>query len=312
MITWFIILLQFAPVDPPTENEIMYARFNRRQLLQCSGLAAIASTPVFRTMAADKDRRFQVGACDWSLGKRHDLAALKVAEAIGLDGVQVSFGDPQAQNDLRKQSVRDAYAAESTRLGVRVASLAMGVLNQRPYASDADAERWVSDCIGVMAKMRQRVVLLAFFGKGNIKDNAAAQKEVVRRLKKVAPQAEKSGVVLGLETRLNATEHLRILDAVGSPAVQVYYDVANMHQGGYDIYSELEQLGADRICEIHTKEYNHLLGQGEVDFPRVKQVLDKINWTGWLIIESATVKGKSLEACYKENQQYLRSLFPTT
>ena len=118
-------------------------------------------------------------------------------------------------------------------------------------------------------------------------------------------------MILGLETYLNAQEHIRILDAVGSAAVQVYYDVCNMHQSGYDIYQEIRQLGRDRICEVHAKENGHLLGQGQIDFPKVKLALDDIDWTGWLIIEGATVKSKSLEECYTENQRYLRSVFPT-
>jgi sugar phosphate isomerase/epimerase len=54
-----------------------------------------------------------------------------------------------------------------------------------------------------------------------------------------------------------------------------------------------------------------LLGKGKIDFPKVKQALDDIGWTGWLVIESATVKSKPLVECYSENQQYLRSVFPT-
>jgi hypothetical protein len=37
-------------------------------------------------------------------------------------------------------------------------------------------------------------------------------------LKKVAPKAEKNGVVLGVESWMNAEEHIRIVDEVASPA----------------------------------------------------------------------------------------------
>ena len=59
------------------------------------------------------------------------------------------------------------------------------------------------------------------------------------------------------------------------------------------------------------KEIGNLLGKGQVDFPRVKEAIDDIGYTGWLIIEGATVKGKSLVECYQENRKYLRSIFPT-
>ncbi len=289
---------------------MIHVKLNRRQALAAAG-ASLALSPVLGALAAEENRLFKIGACDWSLGHRQDIAALEVAKQIGLDGVEVSFDEVGARYDLRKPEVRREYLDACRRLDVEITSLAMGVLNRKPYASDPDAEQWVVDCIEVMPKLNQRVVLLAFFGKGNLKDKPDAQKEVIRRLKKAAPGAEKAGVVLGIESTLNAEEHLRILDAVGSSAVQVYYDVANMHYAGYDIYQEIRRIGRERICQVHAKERGALLGQGEIDFPKVKAALDDIGWTGWLIIEGATVRGRSMADCYKDNQEYLRSIFPT-
>ena len=117
--------------------------------------------------------------------------------------------------------------------------------------------------------------------------------------------------MLGIESWLSAAEHLKILDTVGSPAVQVYYDVANMHQQGYDLYEEIRQLGRERICEIHCKENNSLLGKGPIDFQKVKEAIDQIGYSGWLIIESAMGPGMSLVDSYVHNQKFLRSVFPT-
>jgi len=285
-------------------------KITRRQALSAAG-ATLAFGPGLRALAAEQKRLFKIGACDWSIGKRQNLAALEVAKAIGLDGVQVSFGPPGGEYDLRKPAVRKAYLDGCKQHGVEIASLAMGVLNRRPYASDPEAEQWVADCIEVLPKLDEQVVLLAFFGRGDIRGKPGAQKEVIRRLKRVAPAAEKAGVVLGIESWLNADEHLAILDAVGSPAVQVYYDVANMHYSGYDIYREIRQIGRERICEIHAKERGCLLGKGPIDFGKVKAALDDIGWTGWLVIEGATERGRSMEDCYRDNQKFLRSVFPT-
>jgi len=223
--------------------------------------------------------------------------------------VQVSFGKPGDEYDLRSENIRRQYEQAVETHGVQISSLAMGVLNRVPYASDRNAERWVEECVEVMPKLRQKIVLLAFFDNGDIKGKPQLQTEVIRRLKEVAPQAEKAGVVLGLETWLSADEHLRILDAVGSPAVQVYYDTANMEKQGYDIYKEIRQLGRERICQFHCKENGFLLGEGRVDFPRVKEAMDDIGYSGWLVIESAVGKGLSIPDSYLHNQKYLRSVF---
>jgi L-ribulose-5-phosphate 3-epimerase len=280
----------------------------RREAMAVAATGFVLSRAM-SVLAADGQRRFKIGACDWSIGRRGQPSALAVAEEIGLDGVQVSFGEPDGQFDLRKEGVRRQYQQAAKEHGVEIASLGMGVLNSVPYSSSPDAERWVGQCIEVLPKLDQKIVLLAFFSQGDIKDKPELQEEVIRRLKKVAPKAEKAGVIIGLETWLSADEHLRILDAVGSPSVQVYYDTANMEKQGYDIYKEIRQLGRERICEFHCKENGFLLGEGRVDFRRVKDAMDDIGYGGWLVIESAVGKGKSVQDSYVHNQKYLRKVF---
>lgn len=282
-------------------------KLQRRETLGLIG-AALTSSWLRRVPAAEA-AKYPIGACDWSINAGQDIRAFEIAKQIGLDGVQVSFGAPGGKFDLRAPEVRRQFQEASKATGVKIASLAMGVLNSVPFATEPQTVEWVSDCIDVMAAMQQRVVLLAFFGQGDIRDKPDAQKEVIRRLKQLAPKAEKAQAVLGIESYLNADDHLRILDAVGSPAVKVYYDVANMHYSGYDIFAELRCLGRDRICQIHTKEYDHLLGQGPIDFAKVRDVLAEIGYFDWLIIEAATVKSRSVVDCYRENQRYLQTLF---
>jgi sugar phosphate isomerase/epimerase len=278
------------------------------------GLAALAATPGRPAISQDQPAdsrptsRFQFGACDWSLGRARTPLAFDVARQIGLDGVEVSFGEPEKPFDLREAAVREQYQAAARSHGLEIASLAMGVLNQIPYAADPRTEQWVADVVQVMPKLGVQCCLLAFFGNGDIRGDRARQDEVIRRLKKVAPAAESAGVVLGIESWMNADEHLRMLEAVDSPAVQVYYDVANMTTRGYDVGREIRQLGKQRICQMHMKENGQLLGKGQVDFARVKDAIDAIDYRGWLIIEGATVAGTSLTDCYRQNLEFLKDL----
>ena len=94
------------------------------------------------------------------------------------------------------------------------------------------------------------------------------------------------GVILCIESWLSADQHLEIMERVGSKAVQVYYDVCNSNERGYDIYVGIRKLGK-RICEIHAKENGSLLGQGKVDFHKVRASLDDIGYRGWVQIEGA-------------------------
>ncbi len=290
-----------------------HLELSRRQLFAAAGTSIFSGAFLrARRLLADPTRSYPIGICDWTLGRTQDPTVFALAREIGVDGVQVSFGSEEESHDLRKAEVRSQFAAAARQQELQICSLGMGVLNEVPYADEDRAERWVAECIDVMGQMQPnpRIVLLAFFGKGDLRDDRARQQRVIQRLKNVCPAAEAAGVVLGFESWLNVDDHLRILDAVGSPALQVYYDVANMTERGYDIWKEIRQLGAARICQIHAKENGNLLGQGRVDFKKLKQVLEEIGWQGWLVIEGATTTDRSLVDCQRLNQQYLRSVFP--
>ncbi len=284
---------------------------SRRQMLHRSVQAATVmavSPTVAPLFAAPEARRFKIGACDWSIGKMADPAAFEVAKQIGLDGVQVSLGTVANDMQLRQPDVQARYRDAAKRAGLEVASLAIGEMNNVPYKSDARTIAWVYDCIDVCRALGVRVVLLAFFGNGDLRDDSAGVNEVVKRLKAVAPKAEKAGVVLGVESWLNAEQHLDILNRVGSKAVQVYYDVCNSNDRGYDIYREIRQLGRERICEFHFKENGALLGQGKVDFKKVRAALDDIGYRGWIQIEGAVPAGKPMLESYQANCQFVRSV----
>jgi sugar phosphate isomerase/epimerase len=287
----------------------------RQMLMRSTGLAAAAAlaSRFAPLSAAPASRGFQIGACDWSIGKMGDPAAMTAAKEIGLDGVQVSLGTVKNDMQLRQASVQQQYREAVKATGVQVASLAIGELNEIPYKSDPRTVEWVSGSIDAGAALGCRVILLAFFGNGDLRDDRKGTDEVVRRLKAVAPKAEKAGVVLGVESWLSARDHMDILQRVGSPAVKVYYDVCNSTDRGYDIYEEIRWLGKQQaICEFHAKENGSLLGQGNVDFRKVRTAMDDIGYRGWIQIEGAVPRDAQMPDSYRKNLAFLRGLFPAT
>jgi L-ribulose-5-phosphate 3-epimerase len=285
---------------------------SRRALLVqgAHAMAGLAFASQLRPLiAASPKRRFKIGACDWSIGKQGDPSGLELAKRIGLDGLQVSLGSLADGMKLRRSEVQQAYLSAAQAQGVEIASLAIGEMNNIPYKSDPRAEQWVSDSIDVCQALGCKVVLLAFFANGDVKTDLAGRQEVVRRLRKVAPKAERAGVKLGFESWLSAEEHMEIIDQVGSPALQVYYDVANSHKMGYDIYREIRWLGKKHICEFHMKENESLLGQGAIDFRKVREALDDIAYEGWMQIEGAIPAGEPMFVSYRHNCAFLKRVF---
>jgi len=292
---------------------------SRRQMLATTaytvaGLTLAGSNLVFgQQKQGEKKQRtpqgFRLGVCDWTIGGRSDPAAFALAKKIGLDGVQVDFGGgPDKDPPLFNTELQSRYAEEVKAQNMRIASFAMGVLNEVAYKSDPRAEKWVDKAIDVAQAMRQRMILLAFFSKGDLKGDAVGTDAVVSKLKNIAPKAEKARVTLGFESWLSAEEHLAILDRIGSPAVQVYYDVANSHKMGYDIYKEIRTLGK-RICQFHAKDNEQLYGKGAIDFKRVREAMDEIGYRGWIVMEGTNMSLGVEESC-RYDAEYLRPIFP--
>lgn len=282
---------------------------NRRDLLRLTlgaGFGAFAHAGFSRPNA-----RFRIGACDWSIGKTADVAAFEVARQIGLDGVQVSLNTAAKPQHLQQPAVQRAYLDAARQTGVAIGGLAIGALNDVPYKSDPQTEAWVSDSIDVAKALGVQAVLLAFFSKNDLRGDDKGKAEVVRRLRAVAPKAERAGVTLGIESYLSAAEHLDIMQRVGSPAVKVYYDFRNSTDAGYDIYKEIKELGKNNICELHIKENGKLLGSGTLDWPRIRRALDDIDYVGdgWMQLEWSMPNGADVVDAYRHNLTFTRNLF---
>lgn len=280
---------------------------SRREML--SAVVGVVSAMGTCASAEEKTTGFKIGVCDWMTGKAGDPDVMRVCAELGLDGAMVSFGAPGEKFDLRREENRRLYFEANKRHGTAIASLGMGILNSIPYKSDPRTEEWVNDSIDVSKMLGTAIVLLAFFGKGDLKNDKPGTDEVIKRLKRIAPKAEKEGVVLGIESWLSADEHMHILDSVGSPNIQCYYDVGNSFKMGYDIYTEIRQLGRRHICEFHAKDYaDKLFGQGDIDFWEVRRAMDDIGYRGWFHLEGPQPLG--LMRSYRHDRNFLKAIYP--
>ncbi len=287
-----------------------HVTLSRRAVLARGAQAAAVAVAAARLeplLGAAGKRWFKIGACEWNLGKA-DPSSLEVAKRIGLDGVQVNMGSVADDMHLRKPEVQKAYLDAARRTGLAIGSLALGETNSVPLKSDPRAARWLADSIDVCKAMGIPLVMPACFGNGDL--DMAKTREIdhlVKVLKDVCPKAEKQGVTIGLESYLSAEDNLKILDRVGSPALKVYYDVGNSTDKGRDVLKEIPMLGK-LICEFHFKDGGFMLGQGRIDFRKVRRALDKIEYSGWIQIEAAAPHG--VEKDYAAHYSFLRGIFP--
>lgn len=280
---------------------------NRRQAIKKSALLFGAAAGMEMLPAAKS--AFKLGACDWSLGKTLSPDAFDIAKRIGLQGVQVSYNTSQDPTGLSDLKTLEIIRQASKNSGIKISSLAIGELNRVPYKSDPRAEEWVLKSIDAAKALDAKVILLAFFSEGDLRNDIPGQKAVIEKLKKAAPHAEKLGITLGIESYLTAQEHIDIIDEVGSKSVKVYYDFRNETDAGNDVFKELKLLGKDRICELHMKENGQRLGEGTLNWPDIAKAVKEIGYEGWMQLEWARPKDVDIVTCYQHNKEYLSKLF---
>jgi L-ribulose-5-phosphate 3-epimerase len=292
-------------------------RTRRKIIKQIAALTGVASVPALfargnpGNQAGHSQRGFKIGAVDWELTKAGDPGALAVAARLGFDGLQVDLGDVESMRNPERQ---EQYKALAHAHKVEIASLALGVLNDVPYVSDPKAQKLLNAAIDIAAAMHQKLILMAFFGKGDLKLPENRMETLVGKLKEDAPKAEKAGVTLGLEAEIPVERYREIIDRVGSPVVKVYFDLVHAHGAGRDIYQEITYL-ADRICEFHAKDYGNLLfGRGNMDFHQVRRAMDAIGYRGWIQLEQwAEIDGEKplgFDETHRRNLSYLKGIFP--
>lgn len=281
---------------------------NRRKML-AQGFGLLATS---RLASGQAKPRLKFGACDWTLRLTANPASLDLAKRIGLDGVQVDYGHEVGADGLLPlfdPKLREAFHAKSAELGVAIPSLAMGVLNKHGLKNSSEAEKWMLDGVAVAKQMKARVVLLAFFGNGDLRNDEPGIEAVIAKLKRLAPLAEAAGITYGIESWLKVPVLERMLDAVNSPAIQIYYDVGNMHKEGEDIFTAIRRLGKERICEFHAKDYDDLYGKGSIDFAKVRDAIRDTGFgSGWMHIEGVKIPN-GVEQDIKHDLEHLRRVF---
>ncbi|MBV8864882.1 MAG: sugar phosphate isomerase/epimerase [Acidobacteriaceae bacterium] len=227
------------------------------------------------------------------------------ASELGFSGVQVSFGRALIDGKMPadQADVIARYLTLSKETGVAIDGTCVDRLHDNGLKSDLLALRWVSDAIRLTRDLRVQVLLLPFFGRWALKSDA----EIVRAgdaLRELAPDAEKAGVILGLEDTISAEDNVRIMDLSRSKNVLVYYDVGNSSAAGFDVVQEIRWLGKDRICQFHFKDNPHFLGEGAIQFGPVIEAIRDIGWAGWANLETDGRPG-SLDADMRRNRTYI-------
>lgn len=286
--------------------------------LSCASVPARAeAVPAPASASAVEAPRYRVGVCDWMILKRQKLGAFQLTKDIGADGLELDMGGlgnrPTFDSKLGDPAAREQFLAKARELDVEICSIAMSGFYAQSFAEREGVERMVQDAMDTAKAMGVKVLFLPLGVQGDLVKRPELRPAVVERLRAAGKQAEAAGVVIGVETALDAAGEAALLDEIGSPAVKSYFNLANAYQNGRDVLAELRTLGKDRIVQIHASNTDGVWLQNDpqVDLPKIKATLDEMGWSGWLVIERSRDASRATDVKYNfsANAAYLKRVF---
>jgi sugar phosphate isomerase/epimerase len=262
--------------------------------------------------AAPAATPLRIGMTDWNLGQRGDITKIALAREIGLDGIQVSLQFPEDGSlHLRDRKMQAAFKQAALDNGIQICSLAIGSPGKQrlPLHTNPAAGILLVEAVEVASRLGTTNILLPILGNSHI--DMANPRDVdtfVVMMREVARHAEQAGVVVALEDWISAEDNIRLLDAIGSEFVGVYYDARNIKSRLHDPYGEPAKLGR-RIHQIHVKNGPKLMREQDVlDWPRLAQEYYDIGYRGWYVLETGSPT-KDLIADTRANIAYVRDTF---
>jgi sugar phosphate isomerase/epimerase len=290
---------------------------SRRGFLAATGAVAatLALGPLVRAQDATT-HRYRIAACDWMMLKRQTPGAITRAREVGCDGVETDMGslskNPTFVNKfLQEPGFTEHYLQLCRENNIQISSVAMSGYYAWPF-TDRPYELPLQDCIKTMGLLDVSVAFLPLGGT-ELRNKPERRPELVRRLREVGTWAGDAGKIIGIETGLDAAADCELLAEIDRPAIRIYYNFQNGVRSEAGLVSELQTLGKDRICQIHpTNDDKFWLEEDPaIDMPKVKETLDAMGWSGWLVIERSrrADRGRDVIGNFSANAAYLKSIF---
>jgi sugar phosphate isomerase/epimerase len=273
-------------------------------------------SPVLAQQANTLSHRYKVAACDWMMLKRQKLGEFKLSHEIGADGVEMDMGGlgkrDTFDNKLHQVYFQELFKKTAAEYQIEVPSIAMSGFYGQSFLKHRNYRVLIDDCIKTMQVMGAKIAYLPLGGCGNDwKTDDEQRRRLVSRLHVAGEMAHSEGLVIGIRTGLSAKEDIKLLEQINSEGIQIYFSVQEALDNKRDLYKELKTLGRKRICQIHISETDGVTLPHSKNMHRVKEQLDKMGWSGWLVVERSRDAGdvRNVKKNFGMNIRYLKEVF---
>jgi L-ribulose-5-phosphate 3-epimerase len=262
----------------------MNMAIDRRRFLISSGVMLAAAPALGAPKPAERIKK----AVGWEMILEKNLSPedkLRLAKDVGYEGVEINTQAHQKKNAVDPQ----VLARASQKVGLPIHGVSNG---GHPDLKTAIDEAAIYGATTVLHVVRTDPT-------GSFMENYRRSQAALRE---AVPHAEKKRIRILVENvwatfLIEPLSMARYVDELASPWVQAYFDVGNCMRWGYPQHW-IEVLGK-RIGKIHIKEFSlqvamksgmikafdFPIGQGDIDWKRVRSELAKVGFHGWATAE---------------------------
>ena len=172
-------------------------------------------------------KRYQIGVCDWMVLKRQKLGEFKLARELGCDGLEMDMGGlgkrDSFDNKIRQPEMARLFRHTADSLEIKVGAVAMSGFYGQSFAAKQSWKWLVEDCLNTMQTMQAKVAFLPLGGCGkDWTEKTAIRKEIVFRLHEAGEMAAMRGMVIGIDTPLDAKTNV-IYPRICANSVRIIY-----------------------------------------------------------------------------------------
>lgn len=217
------------------------------------------------------------------------------AKELGLDCIEFiyDFDGAEANPLVHKEGI-EAILAVSKSTGVRVETICADYFMEAPL-HDRDplkTDKNIDTLLHLVessSKIGVSAIVLPCVDQASLATDQHA-KRLCDVLKLVMSEFEKHSIFLSLETDLAPSPFAKLIEEVGSDKLTINYDIGNSASLNYDPVQEFAAYG-QYITDVHIKDRKFgggpvILGQGDADFELCCSELQKLDYSGPLIMQA--------------------------
>lgn len=243
--------------------------------------------------------KIRIGMCDWCF-PINGLAGMRYAADMGISAYQITPGPVYRNYPLKNPFLQEQYLKCAGKYHMDITTISADALLSFPMTADIGtelsnkAEEAIRTCIDIANAMKIPVVITSN-ARASIIHNAREFENTVVILKRVCEYASSLGITVVNENYLGVEDSLWLMERVGYPNFNIYYDSQNPYCFGdidaTEVYTGLSE-SIKKLGQIHVKDGKEkrpgacLLGQGDSGFYKTMEALRKTDFQGDIFIEN--------------------------